>query len=106
MHNESKNFIFKNLILLLLLVSCNKTYDQAACEDLAMKKFKGFTDAKKKFADNCTSFKIEYTEEKCQAALNDLILNNDLNRVKTNFGDRIETCFTEQDLKKYNRARN
>ena len=91
------------LFLLLILVSCNKTYDLEACNDLSMKKFKGFTDAKKKFAENCTNFKVTYTEERCQAALNDLILNNDLARVKANFGEKIETCFTDQDLKKYSK---
>ena len=95
--------MYLNLILsLLIFSSCNKKYDLDACNDLSMKKFKGFTDAKKKFADNCLGFPVKYTEELCQSALNDLILKNDLNGLKSTYGDPIENCFTPQDLKKYN----
>lgn len=90
-----------SLILITLFLGCNKHYDQEACNDLSMKKFKGFTDARKKFEDNCKSFTIKYTEELCQSALNELILNHDLARVKTIYGDPIENCFNEQDIKKY-----
>lgn len=94
---------FKILPLLFLAMSCQKTYDLDACNDLSMKKFKGFTDARKKFADNCTQFEIKYTQEICQDALNDLILNNDLQAVKVKYGEPVEGCFNESDLKKYNR---
>jgi len=90
------------LLSLIILSSCHKKYDLDACNDLSMKKFKGFTDAKKKFSDNCMGFPVKYTEGLCQMALNDLILNNDLNSLKSTFGDPIENCFTPQDLKKYN----
>lgn len=93
------------LIFLLTLASCQKTYDLEACNDLSMKKFKGFTDAKKKFADNCTSFNIKYTQEVCQAALNELILKNNLKDIKQKYGYPIETCFNEQDIKKYDRSK-
>ncbi len=67
-----------------------------------MKKFKGFTDARKKFEENCMSLDVKYTQELCQAALNELILSNDLSGVKSKYGDPVENCFNEQDLKKYN----
>ena len=95
--------MYLNLVLsLIILSSCDKQYDQGACDDLSMKMFKGFTDAKKKFADNCTGFAVKYTQELCQSALNDLIIKNDLISLKSTYGDPIENCFTPQDLKKYN----
>ena len=93
----------KLLVVLLLCISCNKTYDLEACNDLSMKKFKGFTDAKKKFEENCTGFKITYTEEVCQNALNELIISNNFKAVKEKYGDPIEMCFNPQDIKKYDK---
>lgn len=93
----------KFLALLLIFAGCNKTYDLEACNDLSMKKFKGFTDAKKKFEENCKSFKITYTEEVCQNALNELILSNNFKAVKEKYGAPIETCFNPQDIKKYDK---
>jgi hypothetical protein len=95
--------ILKLLTILLVTVSCNKKYDLESCNDLSMKKFKGFTDARKKFEENCTSFEVKYTHDLCQAALNDLILNNNLTAIKEKYGEPIENCFNEQDIKKYNK---
>ncbi len=94
--------IFQLITVMLLFFSCNKTYDLDACNDLSIKKFRGFTDAKKKLEVNCQGFKIKYTEELCQAALNELILSSSLADVKAKYGDPIEGCFSEIDLKKYN----
>ncbi|MBY0515437.1 MAG: hypothetical protein K2P81_00910 [Bacteriovoracaceae bacterium] len=91
------------LIILTLLSGCQKQYDEAACNDLSQKKFRGFTDAPKKFAENCQGFKIKYTVELCQTALNELIISNDLSDLKSKYGDQIENCFTEQDIKKFNK---
>ncbi len=89
--------------MILFCTSCQKKYDLDACNDLSMKKFKGFTDARKKFADHCTHFEVKYSEKLCQSALNELILNNNLAEIKTKYGDPIENCFNNQDLKKYNK---
>ena len=94
---------FKLLAVFLILSSCNKTYDLEACNDLSMKKFKGFTDARKKFEENCTKFEIKYTQELCQTALNVLILKNSLKEVKDKYGAPIENCFNPQDIKKYDK---
>lgn len=93
----------KSLVVLFTLAGCNKSYDLEACNELSMKQFKGFTDAKEKFLKNCQQFEIKYTQELCQSALTDLILSNDLPEVKSKYGDPIEQCFTPQDLKKYNK---
>lgn len=95
--------IFKLLIILFITLGCNKKYDLEACNDLSMKKFRGFTDAKIKFQANCINFEIKYTQELCHAALMELIQTGNLSEVKTKFGDPIEGCFTEQDIQKFNK---
>lgn len=86
---------------MLISYSCNKKYDLEACNQLSMKKFKGFTDARKKFELNCMTFDVKYTQELCQSALTDLILSNNLSEVKNKYGEPIENCFTEEDIKRY-----
>lgn len=93
---------FRFCVLLLIFLGCNKKYDLESCNELSMKKFKGFTDAKEKFSKNCMNFEVKYTPELCQSALTDLILNNDLTEIKRKYGDPIESCFTPEDLKKHN----
>ena len=68
-----------------------------------MKKYRGFTDAHKKFKDNCMSFEIKYTQELCQAALIDLMQTNNLSEVKKKFGDPVESCFNSEDLQRFNK---
>ena len=94
--------IYKRLfILLAITLGCNKKYDQEACNDLSMKKFRGFTDAKIKFQENCMNFEIKYTQEVCHEALMELIQTGKLSEVKKRFGDPVEGCFTEQDIQKF-----
>jgi hypothetical protein len=93
--------ILKIFFLFLISSGCNKVYDLDACEELSMKRFRGFVDAKKKFDDNCTSFDVNYTRELCQEAFNELLLKTDLKLVKKKYGDKIVGCFNEDDLKKY-----
>ena len=91
------------LIFLFLSVSCNKKYDLEECNQLSMKKFRGFTDAHKKFKDNCLNFEIKYTQELCQAALTYLMQTNHLSEVKKKFGDPVENCFNSEDLQRFNK---
>ena len=95
--------IFRMLTIILISSSCNKKYDLESCNQLSMKKFRGFTDARKKFEVNCMNFDVKYTPELCQSALTDLILNNNLFEVKQKYGGPIENCFSEEDLRKYNK---
>jgi hypothetical protein len=95
--------LLRTLIFITALSSCQKQYDEAACNDLSQKKFRGFTDAPKKLAEHCQGFKIKYTVELCQEALNELILTSDLSQIKSKYGVQIENCFTEQDIKKFNK---
>ena len=91
------------LIFLFISLSCNKKYDLESCNELSMKKYRGFTDAHKKFKDNCMSFEIKYTQELCQAALIDLMQTNNLFEVKKKFGDPVESCFNSEDLQRFNK---
>jgi len=47
------------------------------------------------------TFDVKYTQELCQSALTDLILSNNLSEVKNKYGEPIENCFTEEDIKRY-----
>jgi hypothetical protein len=98
--------ILQLFILLLISAGCNKTYDLDACNELSMKRFRGFVDAKKKFDDNCTGLDVKYTQELCQEAFNGLLFKHDLNLVKNKYGDKVVGCFNEDDLKKYQSPKN
>ena len=66
-----------------------------------MKSYKGIPQASADFAKNCQKYKIKYTHELCQRALNDLIKATSLNLIKKKYGDAITGCFTENDLSKF-----
>ena len=89
------------LILTSLLLSCNAKYDAEACNVLSMKRFKGVPTSKKEFEENCKDFKIKYTAQVCQEALQGLMMSGDLKGVKEDFGAPIENCFSESDLKRF-----
>jgi hypothetical protein len=90
------------LLILLTNLSCKKTeYTLADCEELSMKKFKGYTRESHQFDKNCGKFKIHYTGFLCQLALKDLILGTPLIHLEKKHGEKISHCFTENDLKKF-----
>ena len=89
------------LLLVLLIISCEKQYSQNDCELLSMKSYKGIPQASADFAKHCQKYKIKYTHELCQQALNDLINATSLNIIKKKYGDAIIGCFTENDLSKF-----
>lgn len=93
----------KTLILLTILIGCSKHYDQEACEELSMKKFRGFPNASRQFDDNCKNFKIKYNQRVCQNAYNKLISTGDIKRLQSRYGEKIIGCFTKKDLKIYSR---
>jgi len=66
-----------------------------------MKSFKGIPQASADFAKNCQHYKIKYTHELCQQALNDLIKTSRLNIIKKKYGDAVTGCFTEKDLSNF-----
>lgn len=98
-----------NLTLLLLLcsltfalISCDsKNYSASDCEQFSMDSFKGMPKAAKLYQDHCQNIEIKYTKEKCQKALNDLILSGDYNGVLKKHGKPVSGCFTEKDLRTF-----
>jgi len=89
----------------LFLISCKKTYDQAACEDLSIRKYKGVPRASHQFDENCSKFKIHYTQSLCQKALGDLMSHGHRKGVevslKSKYGKKVMECFTGDDLRRF-----
>lgn len=89
--------------LFLALQGCNSDKITESCDELSMQKFRGVPMANKRFKEKCQGAKIIYTPQLCQSALGELMGSNNLSKVKLKFGDPIEKCFTEMDLKRFNR---
>jgi len=92
---------FISIFLILFAISCEKPYSQNDCELLSMKSYKGIPQASADFAKHCQKYKIKYTHELCQQALNDLIKATSLNIIKKKYGDAVIGCFTENDLSNF-----
>ena len=93
-----KVFLIYKLIPLLLIFSCTQRID---CENLSMKKFKGFPRAAHKFDQECKGIDVKYTSELCQKALVDLIVFKNTKKVVARFGAPVMGCFTQSDLKRF-----
>ena len=91
-------------IILFILLGCNSQKSSETCDEISMQKFRGVPMANKRFEENCRDAKITYTAELCQSALGELIQTKDLTKVKLKFGAPVEKCFTEADLKRFNRS--
>lgn len=78
-----------------------KVYTDAICNDLSMKYFRGLPKPSKEFKDECGSFNIVYTQEKCKNALQDLMLGKSEANLKKKFGDKIMGCFNDGDLDRF-----
>ena len=96
---------FKYLLILTLLTSsCSKTiYTQNDCEELSMKKFKGYQRESHLFDNNCEKFDIHYSHSKCQSALKDMILGATMKKLKAQYGPKVDQCFTENDINNFNK---
>ena len=92
-------------IFLLLLLGCQKEYDQETCNQLSMKAFKGSPRHAAEFKNNCQNVDVTYTKEICQKALNDLIISSDLESVKKTYGENVVGCFTENDLRAFKKEK-
>lgn len=91
------------LLPFLLLIACNPQYNAKTCNVLSMKMYKGVPTSKKQFEENCKDFEIKYTPEVCQSALENLMRRGSLEETKEKFGDPIEHCFSQSDLKRFAR---
>jgi hypothetical protein len=89
------------LLPFLLLMACNPKYDADTCNVLSMKRYKGVPTSKKQFEENCKEYEIIYTAEVCQLALENLMRTGSLKETKGKFGEPIENCFSESDLKRF-----
>ncbi len=96
-----KHLLFLSLVALLFSGCNSKHYDVHACNILSMKRYKGVPTSKKEFEENCKSFEIKYTAEVCQSALQGLMRTGNLKEIKKEFGEPIENCFSESDLKRF-----
>lgn len=86
------------LIFNLILLGCTPKID---CENLSMKKFKGFPRAAHKFDKKCRDVPVKYTSELCQKALVDLIVLKNIDKIKERYGAPVTGCFTKNDLKRF-----
>lgn len=84
-------------------MSCQKDYNSEVCQDLSMRAFKGVPQAAHDFQNNCEEIEIEFTHEDCQKALNDLIVSGSLKAVTNKYGEISHECFSQNDLKTFNR---
>ncbi len=90
------------ILPMLFFISCEeKKYTQEICEELSMKKFKGFPRDTKEFNDNCKHIKVKYTKSVCQSALESMILGAKKDFLIKKFGADVMGCFSKNDLKKF-----
>jgi hypothetical protein len=83
---------------ILAATSCKKDYNAQVCEELLFKKFKGFPNAANEFSKNCQDVPIKFNQKICQKALKGLVLDGNINRLKRIHGEKVENCFTQNDL--------
>jgi len=97
--------IFKVLtfsFLLIATIACNKTeFTKKECEELSMKKYKGYQRESHQFDNYCKMYQIHYTSSRCQKALKKLILGTPLTKLKQLHGEDIDQCFTKNDIKHF-----
>ncbi len=86
------------------LAACTKkVYDSDTCDELSMMAYKGYPNQSREFKDNCAGIEIKYTQALCQKALNDLMAGNSVASLKEAYGEKIDNCLTENDLKNFSR---
>ena len=78
-----------------------KVYTEELCNELSMKFFRGLPKPSKEFKDNCSSFKLTYTQERCKKALQDMMLGGDEERLKKKHGSKIMGCFNDGDIERF-----
>jgi hypothetical protein len=98
---RTKIYTLLTLLPFLLLMGCDTEYNANACNVLSMKRYKGVPTSKKQFEENCKEFEIKYTAKVCQSALEHLIRTGSLIETKKEFGDPIEHCFSQSDLRRF-----
>lgn len=90
------------LLLIILVASCNKEYTQESCEELSLKKYRGFPNASHEFDKNCKGkFQIKYTQKACNAAFLGLVTHGSKEKLEAEFGKRILECFTDMQKNKH-----
>lgn len=98
------NRVIMFCLVSLALFSCSKkVYDSKTCNELSMLAYKGYPNQSREFKDHCSGVEIKYTKELCQSALSELMTGVSLPQLKKTYGEEIEGCFTENDLKKFSR---
>lgn len=90
--------LFLFFLIGIFATSCVKKPDQAECEELSMKVFKGVPSSINDFKEYCQDYKVKYTGNLCQKALASLIMGSDEKKLKEKFGNKIMNCFTQNDL--------
>lgn len=96
-----------NLLLILIIsvnfVSCedNRPKNQEDCEVLSMKSFRGLPKEAKLFKDHCQNYELTYTKQRCEQALQELMISTNLGKVQKSHGQLIKECFNQSDLKRF-----
>lgn len=95
--------MIKKLTLLLFITACQKEYNTEICDELAQMSYKGYPNQSREFKDNCKDIPLNYPPQKCHEALQGLMLGKKMAELKEVFGEKIDGCFTESDLKRFSR---
>lgn len=86
-------------LLLTLTFSCKE--EKEDCETISMKCYQGWPRKCNELKKQCHNVKIKYTKELCQKAFNDLLLGREYKQILNVYGERVEGCFSDKEIKKY-----
>jgi hypothetical protein len=96
------NNIFKILIILALLYSCDKKqYTPIMCNQLSFRSFKGVPKATNELRKSCSNIKYKYTSQVCQKILTKFILTGSQSIIIKEFGKLAPNCLSESDLNRF-----
>lgn len=87
--------------MILLNISCSSESDNASCDEISMRCYRGHPRSCHNLKKKCSGKKIKYTAALCQQAFNSLLLGGKLDKIVSQYGSEITGCFNERELKKY-----
>ena len=96
----SRPLIFLIPLLILSFTSC-QSEEKDDCEAISMKCYQGWPRKCNELKKQCSGKKIKYTAKLCQKAFNELLLGREYKQILNVYGDRIEGCFSQSEIKKY-----
>ena len=96
--------IFRTIAFFLLLQGCQEKYDLDSCTELYAKAYRGHPNSAHKYKKHCVSKKL-IPQFNCQTALEKLMLGADQKSLESAFGPHVMKCFTQRDLRNFQRPK-